>query len=63
MAQALQIAGSRIRRCVAVSCNPATMARDLKALIDAGFALERLTPLDQFPHTRHVEAVAVLARR
>ena len=47
---------------VAVSCNPNTLARDLKALLAAGYRLQSLTPIDQFPFTAHLEAVAVLVK-
>ncbi|MDO4437481.1 MAG: 23S rRNA (uracil(1939)-C(5))-methyltransferase RlmD [Coriobacteriaceae bacterium] len=50
------------RRIVYISCNPVTQVRDLELLGEAGFALERLTPVDMFPHTTHVETVAVLTR-
>jgi 23S rRNA (uracil1939-C5)-methyltransferase len=43
-----------------VSCDPATLARDLKQLIAHGYALESITALDMFPQTHHVEAVAHL---
>ncbi len=45
-----------------VSCNPATMARDLKILVDGGWELTEITPIDQFPWSAHLEAVAVLRR-
>ena len=45
-----------------VSCNVVTQARDLKVLLDSGFAIERVTPVDMFPHTKHVECVVVLSR-
>lgn len=51
------------RRVVYVSCNPKTQARDLDQLRGSGYRLERLTPVDMFPHTRHVETVAVLVTR
>ncbi|GAB4325466.1 MAG: 23S rRNA (uracil(1939)-C(5))-methyltransferase RlmD [Dehalococcoidia bacterium] len=54
------IAEFRPRAVVYVSCNPATLARDLRSLVDAGFALEQVTPLDMFPQTAHIEAVASL---
>jgi 23S rRNA (uracil-5-)-methyltransferase RumA len=50
------------RRVVYVSCNAVTQARDLKQLRAGGYRLERLTPVDMFPHTKHVETVAVLSR-
>ena len=48
---------------VYVSCNPATQARDVRSLVDAGYALEHLQPVDLFPHTFHVESVAKLVRK
>lgn len=50
------------RRIVYISCNPATQATDLAVLGRAGYRLRRLTPVDMFPHTSHVETVAVLER-
>lgn len=61
-AQAETIADSDVSRVVAVSCNPSTMARDLRILVDGGYNVENLTPLDQFPMSYHVETVAVLSR-
>jgi 23S rRNA (uracil1939-C5)-methyltransferase len=61
-AQSQQIAASRIKMVIAVSCNPATFARDARILIDGGFKLESVTPVDQFRHTPHVELVARLKR-
>jgi 23S rRNA (uracil1939-C5)-methyltransferase len=43
---------------VAVSCNVATFARDARILVDGGYEIESLSPLDQFRHTPHVELVA-----
>jgi 23S rRNA (uracil1939-C5)-methyltransferase len=61
-AQASILAASRVRTIVAVSCNPATLARDARILIDGGYGLERVTPIDQFLFSPHVEAVATLRR-
>jgi 23S rRNA (uracil1939-C5)-methyltransferase len=61
-AQAAQLGLSKIRTVIAVSCNPATFARDARLLVDGGFRLERVTPVDQFRHTAHVELVALFRR-
>jgi 23S rRNA (uracil1939-C5)-methyltransferase len=45
-----------------VSCNPSTLARDLSALSKKGFSLTRVQPIDLFPHTFHVEALAEMVR-
>ncbi|WP_375057179.1 23S rRNA (uracil(1939)-C(5))-methyltransferase RlmD [Zobellella sp. DQSA1] len=57
------LARMRPERLVYVSCNPKTLARDLAWLTDHGFVLEQATPVDMFPHTMHVETVALLTRR
>jgi 23S rRNA (uracil1939-C5)-methyltransferase len=57
-AQAQQIAASKVPTVVAVSCNVATFARDARILIDGGYKMEAVTPVDQFRHTPHVELVA-----
>ena len=57
-AQAQQLAASKVPVVVAVSCNVATFARDARILIDGGYRIEGVTPVDQFRHTPHVELVA-----
>ena len=61
-AQAQMLAKSKVPVIVAVSCNPATLARDVRTLIDGGYSLGTVTPIDQFHWSAHVEAVAVLRR-
>lgn len=56
------IARSNVPVVVAVSCNPATLARDARTLVDAGYQLGAVTPVDQFVWTPHIEVVAVLKR-
>ena len=57
-----QIARTKASVVVGVSCNPTTFARDARVLIDAGFRLVRVTPIDQFLWSTHVEVVGVFRR-
>src|ERR1700738_5137657 len=61
-AQASAIAASGVPHVVAVSCNPATFARDARILVDGGYQLTCVTPVDQFRYSAHVELVALLQR-
>jgi 23S rRNA (uracil1939-C5)-methyltransferase len=61
-AQAKHLAASKVPLVVAVSCNVATFARDAKILIDGGYKIDSVTPVDQFRHTPHVELVARFRR-
>ena len=54
------IAKVRPHRVVYVSCNPASLARDAAILRDRGFVVRKVQPVDMFPHTSHVESVALL---
>jgi len=62
-AQATQLAASKVPTVVAVSCSAATFARDAKILVEGGYAIESVTPVDQFRHTPHVEVVARFVRK
>ncbi len=61
-AQSRALAASRVPVVVAVSCNPGTLARDLRLLIDGGYRLTSVTPVDQFRHSAHVEIAARLEK-
>ncbi len=61
-AQVKQLAAGKIPVVIAVSCNVATFARDARALIDGGYKIGTVTPVDQFRHTPHVELVACFTR-
>ncbi|WP_374470086.1 class I SAM-dependent RNA methyltransferase [Phenylobacterium sp.] len=60
--QAAELARSGVARVIGVSCNPATFARDARTLVDAGFRLERVLPVDQFLWSTHIELVGVFSR-
>jgi len=47
---------------VYVSCNPATQVRDIKLMVEAGYKLIKIRPVDMFPHTYHIENIALLRK-
>jgi 23S rRNA (uracil1939-C5)-methyltransferase len=61
-AQAEAIAGSRVPKVAAVSCNPATLARDAEILLKGGYRLVRVLPVDQFLFSAEIEVVATFER-
>jgi 23S rRNA (uracil1939-C5)-methyltransferase len=61
-AQAEGLAKSHVPALVAVSCNPGTLARDLRILVDGGYRIVRIVPIDQFLFSPHIEVVAHLER-
>jgi 23S rRNA (uracil1939-C5)-methyltransferase len=61
-AQAEALAGSKVPKIVMVSCNPGTCARDLRILVDGGYRMTRIVPVDQFLYSPHIELVARLER-
>ena len=61
-AQAEQLARGEVPRIASVSCNPATFARDARILIDGGYRLDWVQPVDQFRWSAHVELVAAFRR-
>jgi 23S rRNA (uracil1939-C5)-methyltransferase len=60
--QAQELAKSGVRTIVAVSCNANTFARDVRLLVDGGYHVDEITPVDQFRYSHHVEIVAKLTR-
>jgi 23S rRNA (uracil1939-C5)-methyltransferase len=61
-AQAESLAKSKVETVVMVSCNPATCARDVRILLDGGFRITRIVPVDQFLFSPHIELVVTLER-
>ncbi|WP_212111339.1 class I SAM-dependent RNA methyltransferase [Bartonella queenslandensis] len=60
--QVRELAKATVSHVVAISCNPATFARDLSLLVAGGYTIEKITPIDQFLWSPHVEVVAVLSK-
>jgi 23S rRNA (uracil1939-C5)-methyltransferase len=61
-AQARELAKSKVAIVVAVSCDATTFARDAALLVDGGYKLASITPVDQFRYSAHVELVAKFER-
>lgn len=61
-AQVREIGRAKLRRLVYVSCDPGSFARDARLLADAGFRAAKVTPVDQFAYSSHVEVVGVFER-
>jgi len=56
------IANLKIKKIVYISCNPSTLARDMKRFSEKGYSTTEIQPVDMFPHTEHVECVALISR-
>jgi 23S rRNA (uracil1939-C5)-methyltransferase len=61
-AQAAQLAASTVPRIVAISCNPASFARDARILVEGGYRLQRVVPVDQFVYSAETEVVGLYSR-
>lgn len=61
-AQCKELARSTVKKIVAISCNPLSLARDLAILVEGGYRVTKVTPVDQFLWSPHVEAVATLEK-
>jgi len=62
LSQAHELSQSRVPIVVAISCNVDSFARDARMLVEGGYTIESITPLDQFRFSPHVETVAVFRR-
>jgi 23S rRNA (uracil1939-C5)-methyltransferase len=63
LAQAKELASSKVPVVIAVSCDAETFARDAKTLIDGGYTIDAVTPVDQFRYSTHIEIVARFTKR
>ena len=57
------VAALQIPKVVYISCGPDTLARDLMVFTKLGYKVDRITPVDMFPQTEHVETVVLLSRK
>ena len=53
----------KINKMIYVSCDPATLARDLKIMVEKGYDIKLVQPVDMFPHTSHIETVCLLSKK
>jgi 23S rRNA (uracil1939-C5)-methyltransferase len=60
--QCRRLANAKVKRAVYASCSPASLARDLRLLLDGGWKIDRVTPVDQFLYSAHIEVVVALSR-
>ena len=60
--QFLKIAESKVKKVISISCNIKTFTSDAKILLDSGFKLKTLIPIDQFLYTSHLEIIAFFER-
>jgi len=58
----IKIIALNANRMVYVSCNPATQARDTQQLMEAGYAIKKISLVDQFPHTAHIETIVLFEK-
>jgi 23S rRNA (uracil1939-C5)-methyltransferase len=58
-----ELMGLNLEKIIYISCNPATFARDASALVESGYRMSRIIPVDMFPHTMHVELVSRFYRQ
>jgi 23S rRNA (uracil1939-C5)-methyltransferase len=57
-----KLAAMNPKRCVYISCNPATQAEGLKLMKVHGYRIEKIVPVDLFPFTKHIENIVVVSR-
>jgi len=61
--QARELAQSKVKTVIAISCNPQTLARDLATLVDGGYGIRTIRPVDQFVFSPHIEIIAICEKK